>query len=492
MNNLNNFGPVYLINLKDHKHRRSSAISQFKKYGVVDYEIIEAVDGRNSDLSHIINGEYPKLKSSEIGCITSHIKALDHWLNTSDSEYAIIMEDDFSFDTVDYWPFDWEYIKNNIPSSADIVQLIIIKNEPISFNLHKKEKYSKNNKMTYEWSTACYLIKRSYAKKIVSLHYSDGKYILPNHGYANQAADVILYSLGNAYVMPLFTHILDPKNSINSDHNDFHTVSKNNIDYWWKNVAKKYKPEDLINLNNKVSSTKIIKSGCFTIFHVEEDSKIMKKRNELTKSATKILEESFEKLETPTIIIKDLEQVKDFYKGSKIKIQPLGHFGTGWKPGELGIWASNYTAWENFANSDYEYIILMEDDIVLNKDFNSKITKYIKELPEDWDVFTAYTPPTGNIRYKKNKDSLLINKENICKVYQSWSCLCYVVSKKGAKKLLKEVKSSVKSPLDNYLFYHANLNVYAIKMDKGNICNIYQTKSTVQDGLRYDVTGYVN
>mgnify|MGYP006921282510 CR=1 FL=1 len=492
MAKLNNFGPVYLINLKDHKHRLSNAISQFKKYGVVDYEIIEAVDGRNSDLSHLINGKYPNLKSSEIGCITSHIKALKHWLDTSDSDYAVIMEDDFSFDTVDDWPFDWEYIQNNIPNSADIVQLIMIKNEPISFNLHKKEKYSKTNKMSYEWSTACYIIKRKYAKKLVSLHYSDGKYVLPNHGYNNQAADVILYSLGNAYAMPLFTHILDPKNSINSDHNDFHTISKNNIDYWWKNIAKQYKSEDLIDLNNRISSTKIIKHGCFVIFHVEEDSKIMKKRNELTKAASKILEESFEKLETPTIIIKDMEQVKDFYKGSKIKIDPLGHFGTGWKPGELGIWASNYTAWDNFIKSDYDYIILMEDDIVLNKNFNNKITKYIKELPEGWDVFTAYTPPTGNIRYKKNKESLLINKENICKVYQSWSCLCYVVSKKGAQKLLKEVESSVKSPLDNYLFYHTNLDVYAIKMEKGNICNIYQTKSTVQDGARYDVTGYVN
>ena len=491
MNKLNNFGPVYLINLKDHKHRLSNAISQFKKYGVKDYEVIEAVDGRNSDLSDIIEGDYPKLKSSEIGCITSHIKALKHWLDTSDSDYAIIMEDDFSFDTVDYWPFDWDYMKSKIPGGADIVQLIMIKNEPISFNLHKKEKYSKSNNMIYEWSTACYLIKRSYAKKLVSLHYSDGKYILPSHGHTNQAADVVLYSLGNSYAMPLFTHMLDPKNSINSDHSDFHTKSKTNIEYWWKNKSNRYKAEDLVNLNNDISENNIIKGGCFVIFHVEEDSQIMKKRNELTASASKTLEQSFDKLETPTIIIKDVEQVKDFYKGSKIKIDPLGHFGTGWKPGELGIWASNYTAWHNFAKSDYDYVILMEDDIVLNKNFNDKIVKYIKELPEDWDVFTAYTPPTGNIRYRNNKKALFIDKPNVCKVYQSWSCLCYVVSKKGAKKLLQEVQNIVKSPIDNYLFYHTNINVYAIKMEVGNICDIYKTKSTVQDGLRYDMTGYV-
>jgi GR25 family glycosyltransferase involved in LPS biosynthesis len=491
MGKLDNFGPVYLINLKDHTHRLSNAIEQFKKHGVKDYEVVEAIDGRNNNLSNIIDGTYPKLKSSEIGCVASHIKALKHWLDTSDSNYAVIMEDDFSFDTVDHWPFGWDYIKNKIPGGADIVQLIMIKNEPITFSLHKKEKHTKANKMTYEWSTACYLIKRSYAKMLVDLHYSDGKYMLPSHGYSNQAADVVLYSLGNSYSMPLFTHILDPKNSINSEHKDFHTLSKNNIDYWWKNNANRYSAESFFDLSNGITSSKVIKNGCFTIFHVDEDTQIMKKRNELVNAASKVLEKSFEKFETTTVILKNVEQVGKFYRGSKIKIDPAGHFGDGWKPGELGIWASNYTAWENFLKSDYDYIILMEDDIVLNKGFNDKMTKYISELPKDWDVFTAYTPPTGNIRYRKGRDSLSIGKENICKVYQSWSCLCYVVSKNGARKLLKEVQTPIKSPIDNYLFYHEKINVYAIKMEKGNICDIYKTKSTVQDALRYDMTGYV-
>lgn len=491
MGKLDNLGPVYLINLKDHKHRLEHALAQFKQHRIKNYEIIEAIDGRKSDLSEIVSGEYPNLKSSEIGCIASHIKALKHWLDTSDSTHAIIMEDDFSFDTVKYWPFDWEYLKSRIPSNADIVQLVMIKNEPINFGLHKKEKYIKSNKMSYEWSTACYLIKRRYAKTLVDLHYKNEKYMLPSHGYTNQAADVILYSLGNSYSMPLFTHVLDPKNSINSQHNVFHAKSKGNIDYWWKNNSNKHNKESFFDLGNSLVSDKAIKNGCFAIFHVEDDSPVMKKRNDLTRAASKTLEQTFEKFETPTIIIKDVEQVKDFYKNSKIKINPLGHFGDGWKPGELGIWASNYTAWENFVKSDYDYIILMEDDIILNKGFNDKLIKYIDELPKDWDVFTAYTPSTGNIRYRKDREAFEVGKDNICRVYQSWSCLCYVVSKKGAKKLLKEVQKPVKSPIDNYLFYHNDINVYAIKMEKENICDIHIGKSTVQNAPRYDMTDYV-
>jgi GR25 family glycosyltransferase involved in LPS biosynthesis len=69
MDKLKNFGPVYLINLKDHVHRLDSAKKQFKKYNITDYTIIEALDGRKNDLSSIVYGKYPNLKPSEIGCM---------------------------------------------------------------------------------------------------------------------------------------------------------------------------------------------------------------------------------------------------------------------------------------------------------------------------------------------------------------------------------------------------------------------------------------
>ena len=48
------------------------------------------------DLSDIISGRYPEMMTSgEIGCITSHLKAIKYWYETSDSEAAFIFEDDF-------------------------------------------------------------------------------------------------------------------------------------------------------------------------------------------------------------------------------------------------------------------------------------------------------------------------------------------------------------------------------------------------------------
>jgi GR25 family glycosyltransferase involved in LPS biosynthesis len=322
-------------------------------------------------------------------------------------------------------------------------------------------------------------------------HTFEDKYVLKSYGLQNQAADVILYSLGEAYAMPLFTHILDPQNSINKNHEDFHSKSSNYINKWWEKNGKLYPKEQFFNINEGLNNKTGKPNICFKIFHNEEDTPIMEKRNILTKRATAQLEKDFQIFNTPTIMMKDVDDIKSFYKNAHIKVDPKGWLGEGWKPGELGIWASNYTAWKSFSESTYDHIILMEDDIQLAKDFSERLYEYIDELPEDWDVFTVYVPPTGNIRYKKDGKHLDIGKKNVCKVYQSWSCLCYVVSKSGAKKLLEMVKTPVSRPIDHYLFYNEDIDVYAIKYNRANICNIYSTTSTVQHTKKQDMTGYL-
>jgi GR25 family glycosyltransferase involved in LPS biosynthesis len=68
---------------------------QFKYWEIENYTRISAYDGREDDLSDIIKGKYPDaMTSGEIGCTTSHLKAIKHWMETSDSPYAVIMEDD--------------------------------------------------------------------------------------------------------------------------------------------------------------------------------------------------------------------------------------------------------------------------------------------------------------------------------------------------------------------------------------------------------------
>lgn len=492
MNKLDNFGPLFVINLPDQTKRLNNLKQEFKQYGVKNYKVIPAVDGRKNDLRDIVYGEYPKLRPQEIGCVASHLKALQEWISTSDSEYAIIMEDDCSLYTVQFWQWDWNYFMKNIPQDADIVQLVMIKTNNVKFSMHVKDPYTTTGTTTYAWSTACYVIKRSYAKKLLKTMLVDDKLNFSEVKFKNKAADVLLYNLGKAYSMPILTYFLDTKNAINSGHASFHIKSKEYIESWWEAHASSYPKESYFDIKRGLQRQKTKSLDLvFNIFHVDGDTDVLKKRGILTKRATEQLSLDFKKIETPTILIRNHDDVKNFFKNEDIKIDPKGYKGNGWKFGELGVWASNYTAWKNFAKTDHEMLMLIEDDIVLNKHFNIKLQGYINELPTDWDFFTVYIPSFGNVKYKTYRDSLDVGKENICRVYQSWSCLCYIVSKRGAKKLLEQVKKPVTSPIDHWLFYNEKLNGYAIKIEKGNICDIHKLNSTIQSAEKHDMTGYV-
>ena len=483
MGKLDNFGPVYLINLPDQTQRLNHIRKEFMRHGINNYKIIEAVDGRTDDLRGIVHGEYPKLRPTEIGCLASHIKAIKTWLEKSTDEYGIIMEDDCSFDTVQYWQWDWYYFMNNIPKDADIIQLVMIKENNVKFSMHEKEKYNRKDFFSYAWSTACYVIKRSYAEKLVNTFLIDGKYEFASGKYKNKPADVLLYNLGTAYSMPILTYFVDTKNAINLDHQSFHKRSKHYIDTWWETNAKKYPKESFFDVANGLQRKKQGNLDLvFNIFHVDGETDSLKRRSILVQRATDKLVNSFDRMETPTIMIRNEEDVRNFFTKEDIKIDPLGWEKRGWRFGELGIWASNYLAWKKFAKSNHEMLMLMEDDITLDKNFNEKLSGYISELPDDWDFFTVYIPSYGNSRAKTQKKLLDVGKQNITKVYQSWSCLCYVVSKNGAKKLLNQVKDPVNGPIDHWLFYNNNLNGYAIKYGIQNICDIYEMDSTVQAG----------
>ena len=98
--------PIFYINIDAQTDRAQYMEEQFKYWEIENYTRISAYDGREDDLSDILKGRYPDMMSSgEVGCVTSHLKAIKHWMETSDSPYAIIMEDDCDISIVKYWNF---------------------------------------------------------------------------------------------------------------------------------------------------------------------------------------------------------------------------------------------------------------------------------------------------------------------------------------------------------------------------------------------------
>ena len=240
---LRNFGPVYYLNLDEQTDRREYMEDQFKYWNIDNYERIAAYDGREDDLGHIIKGAYPDMMTSgEIGCTTSHLKALKHFLETSDSPYAVIMEDDCSLETVQCWNFTWDDFVAYAPYDWDVIQLAIICTGDIHVKIHKR--------FVNDFSTACYMITRRHAQKLLDFHVRGDKYKLDNGVKPRPVADDLIYNSGNTFAMPLFLYKIALGSDIHDIHIDvFHKSSHDGLWQFWRNQSTDVKWDEMFDYN---------------------------------------------------------------------------------------------------------------------------------------------------------------------------------------------------------------------------------------------------
>jgi GR25 family glycosyltransferase involved in LPS biosynthesis len=231
-NALKDFGPIYVINLKSREDRLDHIKKEFNKHNVKDYTIIEAVDGSIEDLSLLVdNINSVPLSKNEIACSISHLKAIKHWLDTSTSDYAIIVEDDLTLETVNNWQWTWNEFLSKIETNYDILQLAITHVYTINTSIHYRE--------IFDSGAVCYLIKRPWAKKLISKHMLNNKFIFNDKDRSRLVADGLIYDGAICLSLPLFTHSVNFNSSVNEQHvNTLHIKSRNQILKFWETKPK--------------------------------------------------------------------------------------------------------------------------------------------------------------------------------------------------------------------------------------------------------------
>ena len=203
---------------------------QFEYWNIKNYTRISGYDGREDDLSDILKGRYPdRMTSGEVGCTTSHLKALKEFLET-DEPCALIMEDDCDLGPIQHWAFTWKEFAAKIPYCYDVVQLAIINPAQIAVQLHRR--------FVNDFSTACYLITRHHAEKLVRLHCRGDKYKLDNGSKPRAVADDLIYNSGMTYAIPLLLYRIELGSDIHDIHVDvFHKSSHEGLWQFWRNQA---------------------------------------------------------------------------------------------------------------------------------------------------------------------------------------------------------------------------------------------------------------
>lgn len=215
--------------------------------------MVEAYDGRKLNYcieNDVVSGlHFPQMDSGAIAATISHLKAISEWYYNSDSECAIFFEDDMLIQSVNDWNFTWEEFFNELPKDWDVIQLSLIKTE-----IQESDMKLNHRNWDINWSAGSYLIKKTYAKKLIDLYFNDKKYFLKIE--YNETAipyiESILFSpaVKNAYTIPLFYENINfvstfYQHFIESTHKESQVDSSNYVKYWWKIKGKELTLDDL-------------------------------------------------------------------------------------------------------------------------------------------------------------------------------------------------------------------------------------------------------
>lgn len=229
---LNNFPKVLWINLDKSKDRCEYMEYLLKVYKL-NHQRIEGIDGTRSchqDLENICQPNV-KLTPAENACTCSHLKAMKYFLEETDEDQVVIFEDDVSFDFLQYIPYDWSDLMNQLPECYGVIHLAITSetNQNITRELVKTTSSTK-----YYCSTA-YMIKRDAAEKIINEYYSkeENRFILKNK--TNATADAIITNTNSTYSIPIFTYQIG-NSLIHPHHWYIHYNSKMKQLAMWKNT----------------------------------------------------------------------------------------------------------------------------------------------------------------------------------------------------------------------------------------------------------------
>ena len=233
MSKLDNFPPLYYINLDDRIDRNVYMTTMLHKHNIKGTRI-SAINGRLGQHVEYIDEIPNRLRPNEIACTISHLRAIQYWLQTSDSETAIICEDDISFDESCKWPFSWSDVVSSLPFYWEILQCCVIfhPQHEIIVNLH--------HRTSYDYSAACYLIKRSYAERLLSYYWNSNtlKWNLTYKSPFPLTSEETVYRPGVCLTIPLFTFTNEHGSDIQtSEHLEtYHTFSKKIYTTLWNQV----------------------------------------------------------------------------------------------------------------------------------------------------------------------------------------------------------------------------------------------------------------
>lgn len=427
---LENFPSVNYPSLHECPERRAFMQSQFDKYGITNtncyltdrYEKIKDQYNIHSAVPH--EGYMP-------GISLSFLHLIKDWYDRNEEEYAIFCDDDTEFVSIDYWSFTWNEFVDNLPEDWECVQLFRVKhwmgesgNYAVGDWSTEHPKLQLREKLWDDWGTT-FLLKRSYAKKILDRHYLyPNEYNFdvpcPTWGYLYPLPENIIYKyLGKVYNFPLFVEKIDllPSSStyqqVLADIYDCaHINSHNYIKSLWKN-------SQTLDIKNLLLPQKFafLTSINYTSLIESEDRRAFMDA-QITKYG----------IDTANVYLaKRLSEHKDEFNYTGKNLWMMDDGGIGAVLSHLSL----IKQW--YENTTQPYALFCEDDIDLSTSKYWAFTwdEFVSRLPSDWECVQL-------IRIKNHSKVTVHEKLNFRDRYwDDWGAT-YLIKREYAKKIIDQ------------------------------------------------------
>ena len=256
-NKLKGLPDIHLLTLDERSDRQEYTETQYDHWGIKNYTKVSGSKYQAFNYDEwkdlVILNPIVKTPSSlpvwqqliEISISLTYLLTIKNWLETTNDQYLILMEDDYDLSFIEYWHFDWNYLMNNIPHDWDCIQMSFENGNIYPCYLHP---------IISGHGTGGSLINRRYAEKLISLYYKDGKFDFSKKicnskflGNSNITMDYISGHSGKTYCIPLFD--VNPrigsyaKNILRSDRDDL-LFSYKACKKWWTKLRDVYTLEE--------------------------------------------------------------------------------------------------------------------------------------------------------------------------------------------------------------------------------------------------------
>jgi len=174
---------------------------------------------------------------------------------------------------------------------------------------------------------------------------------------------------------------------------------------------------------------------CFSYFHVPGVDEKSQFRKTIVDSVCNEFGSIAALLPSKTVAFEDVSSLQAFLVNFRELKILKSSMSRDWFIGEIALICGWFLILSDFAASDYDYLLLFEDDLWFNPSDHAGV-KFLEtalpKLPTNIDLCFLYSPE-GN--FSLYHEGLAIN-EIFCLDFSTWSTALTMISKDGAKKYL--------------------------------------------------------